>query len=50
MVNMEELRDLFIKGEYFPLPDHAERIDRYKRNEKLVRGKHDEVFRSTRKK
>jgi SPP1 family phage portal protein len=40
-----ELRDLFVKGEYFPLTDHEERIFKYKRNDKLVKGDHKDVFR-----
>lgn len=39
-----ELRDLFVKGEYFPLTDHEERIERYRRNEKLAKGEHFDVF------
>lgn len=39
-----ELRDLFVKGEYFPLTDHEARIARYKRNEKLAKGNHTDVF------
>jgi SPP1 family phage portal protein len=39
-----ELRDLFVKGEYFPLTDHEERIFKYKRNDKLVKGDHKDVF------
>lgn len=45
-----ELRDLFVKGEYFPLSDHQERIDRYKRNEKLAKGEHKEVFKDSKTK
>lgn len=39
-----EMQDLFIKGEYFPLTDHEERIMRYIRNEKLACGDHANVF------
>lgn len=39
-----QLRDLFVKGEYFPLTDHEARIFRYKRNEKLAKGNHTDVF------
>lgn len=39
-----ELQDLFVKGEYFPLVDHEERIFKYKRNDKLVKGNHKDVF------
>ena len=39
-----ELRDLFVKGEYFPLPEHEDRIERYRRNDKLVKGEHYDVF------
>lgn len=39
-----EIRDIFIKGEYFPLVDHEERIIRYKRNDKLAKGDHANVF------
>lgn len=31
-------------GEYYPHPDHAERIKRYKRNRRLFLGKHGDVF------
>lgn len=39
-----ELRDLFVKGEYFPLSDHEKRIKRYIRNEKLATGDHADIF------
>lgn len=39
-----ELRDLFLKGSYFPLDGHTERIDKYRRNEKLAQGDHANVF------
>lgn len=42
-----ELQDLFVKGEYFPLTDHEERIQRYIRNEKLARGNHADIFKET---
>lgn len=45
-----QLEDLFIKGEYFPLTDHEERIIKYIRNEKLAKGFHKEVFSDTSKK
>jgi Phage portal protein, SPP1 Gp6-like len=38
------LQDLFVKGEYFPLTDHEMRIQKYRRNEKLAKGEHEEVF------
>ncbi|MDQ0976629.1 hypothetical protein QFZ31_006681 [Neobacillus niacini] len=45
-----DLKDIFYKGEYFPLPDHEERIERYIRNDKLVKGNHADVFKDTVKK
>jgi SPP1 family phage portal protein len=39
-----ELRDLFVKGEYFPLTDHEKRIKKYERNEKLANGEHADLF------
>lgn len=42
-----ELRDIFVKGEYFPLTDHETRIARYKRNDKLSKGNHAEVFKDS---
>lgn len=45
-----ELQDLFVKGEYFPLTDHEERIFRYIRNEKLAKGEHSDIFKDTAKK
>jgi SPP1 family phage portal protein len=45
-----DLKDLFVKGEYFPLTDHEERIERYRRNEKLAKGDHAEIFKDTVKK
>jgi SPP1 family phage portal protein len=42
-----ELQDLFVKGEYFPLTDHEERIFRYKRNDKLVKGDHKDIFKES---
>jgi len=39
-----ELYDLFVKGEYFPLTSHSARIERYRRNEKLAKGDHRNVF------
>jgi SPP1 family phage portal protein len=39
-----ELRDLFVKGEYFPLTDHERRIKKYERNEKLANGDHADIF------
>ncbi|WP_353856772.1 phage portal protein [Bacillus sp. Bos-x628] len=42
-----DLRDLFVKGEYFPLTDHQERIDRYRRNDKLAKGHHVDVFKES---
>jgi len=42
-----DLKDLFVKGEYFPLTDHEDRIVRYIRNDKLAKGDHADVFRST---
>ncbi|MFX5501881.1 phage portal protein [Bacillus subtilis] len=45
-----ELKDLFVKGEYFPLTDHEERIDRYKRNDKLAKGNHVDIFKESLKK
>ncbi|MHC5291066.1 phage portal protein [Bacillus licheniformis] len=41
------LKDLFVKGEYFPLTDHEDRIKKYTRNEKLVRGDHADVFKDS---
>ncbi|CDQ21697.1 phage portal protein [Halobacillus karajensis] len=35
---------LFKKGEFFPHPDHEERINRYKQNRKLFLGEHKDVF------
>ncbi|MDA1509583.1 phage portal protein [Bacillus cereus] len=42
-----DLKDLFVKGEYFPLTDHEERIEKYVRNDKLAKGDHADVFKST---
>ena len=42
-----ELQDLFVKGEYFPLVDHEERIFKYKRNDKLVKGDHKDIFKDS---
>jgi len=41
-----ELRDLFVTGEYYPLTGHEERIEKYRRNEKLAKGDHVGVFRN----
>ncbi|MDA2738387.1 phage portal protein [Bacillus cereus group sp. Bc015] len=42
-----DLKDMFVKGEYFPLTDHEERINKYIRNDKLAKGDHADVFRDT---
>lgn len=42
-----DLKDLFVKGEYFPLTDHEERIMKYIRNDKLAKGDHADVFKTT---
>lgn len=42
-----ELQDLFVTGEYFPLTDHEARIIRYKRNDKLSKGHHTDVFKDS---
>jgi hypothetical protein len=39
-----QLRDLFVKGEYFPLTDHEQRINKYVRNEKIANGDHADIF------
>jgi SPP1 family phage portal protein len=44
------LQDLFVKGEYFPLTDHEERVRKYIRNEKLSKGDHADVFPESSKK
>ena len=36
----------FEVGEYFPPVAHRERIDRYKRNRKLFKGEHFDVFKN----
>jgi SPP1 family phage portal protein len=36
--------DMFAPGEYYPAPEHEERIRRYKENKKLFLGKHYEVL------
>lgn len=45
-----DLQELFVKGEYFPLTDHEERIFKYIRNEKLAKGNHADIFRDTARK
>lgn len=45
-----QLEELFVKGEYFPLEDHQERIAKYVRNEKLAKGYHKDIFFDTSKK
>lgn len=44
-----ELQDMFLEGEYFPPIEHQDRIERYRRNEKLAKGDHHEIFSSTHK-
>ncbi|MGF9741592.1 phage portal protein [Priestia megaterium] len=39
-----ELPKLFVTGEYYPLVAHEERIAKYRRNEKLAKGDHYDVF------
>ncbi|WP_242278575.1 phage portal protein [Bacillus cereus group sp. BfR-BA-01313] len=39
-----ELRDIFVKGSYFPLSDHEDRIEKYRRNAKLAQGDHHDIF------
>jgi SPP1 family phage portal protein len=45
-----DLQELFVKGEYFPLTDHEDRIRKYIRNEKLAKGDHADVFKENAKK
>jgi Phage portal protein, SPP1 Gp6-like len=40
----ENLPDLFQVGEYYPHPDHEDRILRYKYNKKLFKGEHHDIF------
>lgn len=44
-----ELQDLFMEGEYFPPVGHQDRIEKYRRNDKLVKGDHHEIFDSEHK-
>jgi hypothetical protein len=37
---------LFEIGQYYPHPDHVDRINRYRINKKIFRGEHAEVFRN----
>lgn len=44
-----ELQDLFLEGDYFPPTEHQDRIEKYRRNDKLVKGDHHEIFSSQHK-
>lgn len=44
-----ELQDIFVEGDYFPVPEQADRIEKYRRNEKLIKGDHHAIFSSKHK-